>query len=52
MPDSPARGITADRAAGAVYVATDKGVFYAQADLDNASTNPVTWTNLTAPLPA
>jgi uncharacterized protein (TIGR03437 family) len=52
LPDSPARSVTADRAAGAVYVATEKGVFYASADLDNASTNPVTWTNLTAGLPA
>lgn len=52
LPDSPARAVTADRAAGAIYVATGKGVFYAHADLDNASTNPVTWTNLTAKLPA
>ncbi len=29
LPDVPAHGVTAVRAAGAVYVATDKGVFYA-----------------------
>ena len=53
LPDTPARAVTADRAAGAVYLATAKGVFYAHADLDNASTNPVTWTSLkTSRLPA
>jgi uncharacterized protein (TIGR03437 family) len=51
LPDVPARAVTADRAAGAVYVATDRGVFWAHADLDNASTNPVNWTNLTSRLP-
>jgi uncharacterized protein (TIGR03437 family) len=51
LPDVPARAIAADRAAGAVYVATDKGVFWAHADLENASTNPVAWTNLMAGLP-
>lgn len=50
LPEGSAHGITADRAAGAVYVATDRGVFYAHADLENATTNPVTWTNLTARL--
>ncbi len=33
LPDTPVTGITADRAAGAIYVATGKGVFYAHADL-------------------
>ena len=36
LPDRPAHGVTADRAAGAVYVATDGGVFYGVADLENA----------------
>ncbi len=52
LPDRPAHGITADRAAGAVYVATDGGVFYGVADLENASSNPVNWVNLSARLPA
>jgi uncharacterized protein (TIGR03437 family) len=47
LPNVPAHGIAADRASGAVYVATDKGVFYGQADLQTAS-NPVVWQNLTA----
>lgn len=52
LANAPAHGITADRASGSVYVATDKGVFYGHADLENASSNPVAWQNLTAQLPA
>jgi uncharacterized protein (TIGR03437 family) len=52
LPNSPAHGIAADRASGAIYVATDKGVFYGRADLESASTAPVAWQNLTANLPA
>ena len=44
--------VTADRAAGAVYVATDRGVFYGHADLESAASNPVNWQNLTEQLPA
>ena len=51
LPDVSAHAVTADRPAGAVYVATDKGVFWARADLENASTAPVTWTRLSASLP-
>jgi uncharacterized protein (TIGR03437 family) len=51
LPPGSAYSVTADRAAGAVYVATDKGVFYGRADLEGASTNPVTWQNLTEQLP-
>ncbi len=36
LPDSPAHGVTAERTAGAVYVATAKGVYFAAADLENA----------------
>ena len=50
LPASPAHGITADRASGSVYVATDKGVFYGHADLENAASNPVAWKSLTAQL--
>ena len=51
LPDAPAHGVTADRVAGAVYVATDRGVYWAHADLENASTTPVTWTSLSGTLP-
>jgi uncharacterized protein (TIGR03437 family) len=34
LTDNPAHGITADRAAGAIYVATDRGVFLARTDLN------------------
>jgi uncharacterized protein (TIGR03437 family) len=50
LPNVPAHGITADRASGSVYVATDRGVFSGRADLEIASPNP-TWQNLTARLP-
>lgn len=52
LPAGSAYAVAADRAAGAVYVATDKGVFYGHADLESASTNPVSWQNLTEALPA
>jgi uncharacterized protein (TIGR03437 family) len=50
LPNAPARGVTADRVSGSVYVATDKGVFFGHADLETASINP-TWQNLTGSLP-
>jgi hypothetical protein len=43
----PAYGVAADWAAGAIYVATDKGVFYSRTDLEIAATNPVAWQSLT-----
>ena len=43
LSDAPAHGITADRATGVVYAATDKGVFFARADLENAGSPAVTW---------
>ncbi|MGO9896653.1 MAG: hypothetical protein ACLPX8_20835 [Bryobacteraceae bacterium] len=52
LPAGAAHGITADRAAGAVYVATDAGVFYGQADLENASVDPLQWRKLTGQLPS
>ncbi|HEV2447537.1 MAG TPA: hypothetical protein VGS58_16515, partial [Candidatus Sulfopaludibacter sp.] len=52
LPAGSAYAVTADRAAGAVFVATDKGVYYGHADLEGASTNPVNWQNLTGGLPA
>lgn len=52
LPAGAAHGITADRASGAVYLATEQGVFYGLTDLENASLPDVNWTNLTAALPA
>jgi len=53
LPDAPAHGVTAERAAGAVYVATDKGVFLAHVDLENASRpDSVAWVSLSDRLPA
>ena len=52
LPDVPAHGVTAVRSAGAVYVATDKGVFFAAADLENAGPAAVTWTPISGRLPA
>ena len=37
LPEAAVHSIAADRSAGAVYVATDKGVFYGRTDLLNAS---------------
>jgi uncharacterized protein (TIGR03437 family) len=42
LADTAVRGVTADRASGAVYVATDRGVFYASADLENLG-RAVSW---------
>ena len=52
LPNRPAHAVIADRAAGAIYVATDAGVFYGVADLENPSANPVNWVNLSTRLPA
>jgi uncharacterized protein (TIGR03437 family) len=51
LPEGLAHGIAADREAGALYVATDRGVFLARVDLMNASFPAVNWTHLTAKLP-
>jgi uncharacterized protein (TIGR03437 family) len=52
LPDAPTHSVTAERSAGAVYVANDKGVFFASADLENASQSAVTWTAISTGLPA
>ena len=51
LPNAPAHAVTGERAAGAVYVATDRGVFWAQVDLDNAGTPNVNWISLSDRLP-
>lgn len=52
LPDAAVHGITAERTAGAVYVATAQGVFYATADLENAGLTAVTWAPISTRLPA
>lgn len=52
LPDTAVHSVTADRASGAIYLATDKGVFFGRADLENAGTPAVNWTDLNARLPA
>jgi uncharacterized protein (TIGR03437 family) len=51
LPDTAAaRGVTADRASGAIYVATDAGVFFTATDLSLAG-RPTAWTSLNENLP-
>jgi uncharacterized protein (TIGR03437 family) len=51
LPDTAsAHGVTADRASGAIYVATDAGVFYTSTDLGSAG-RPTNWTSLSGNLP-
>jgi uncharacterized protein (TIGR03437 family) len=52
LPPGAARSVAADRASGAVYVATAAGVFYARADLENPGSPQVTWAAITGNLPA
>ena len=51
-PDASAHGIAAEWSSGAVYVASDRGVFYAHADLQSASLAQVNWTSLSDTLPS
>ena len=51
LPDGAAHGITADRASGAIYVATDAGVFYTSTDLASAG-RPTAWLKVSDSLPA
>lgn len=46
-----AHGVTADRVSGAIYVATDAGVFFTLTDLAAAG-RPTSWTPLSGNLPA
>ena len=51
LPSSMVHGIAAERAGGAVYVATDRGVYWARVDLDAASTPGANWVRLSDSLP-
>ncbi len=50
LPDSAAHGVTADSTGGAVYVATDAGVFMTATDLGSAGT-PTNWIAIGEKLP-
>lgn len=45
LAEAAVHGVTADRASGAVYIASDRGVFYASVDLETIG-SPVSWTRL------
>jgi uncharacterized protein (TIGR03437 family) len=52
LPAVAANSVTADRNAGAIYVATDKGVYWTHFAFETgAATNNLTWTNLSDGLP-
>jgi uncharacterized protein (TIGR03437 family) len=51
LPDAAANAIAVDRSAGAAYVATDSGLFFASVDLDRSSP-PASWTSISGSLPA
>jgi len=52
LPQAAIHGITADRAAGVVYVATDRGVFTGNLSLNDAGAAASGWTLISADLPA
>ena len=45
LGNAAVHGVTADRASGAVYIASDRGIFYASVDLETIG-SPVAWTRL------
>ena len=52
LPNVSAYGIAADAASGAIYVATEQGVYWTQFRFDvGAQSDNLTWKNLTAKLP-
>ena len=51
LPQATIRGITADRSAGVVYVATDRGVFAGNVPLNDAGAAASSWRSISADLP-
>ncbi|HWQ57359.1 MAG TPA: hypothetical protein VN442_26995 [Bryobacteraceae bacterium] len=51
LPPGAVRGVTAERASGALYVATERGIFYARADLESAALPQASWTPIAGSLP-
>ena len=52
LPDTQIHGLTADRSAGVVYVATDRGVFSASLSLNDAGPAATNWVSISRDLPA
>lgn len=52
LPEARIHGITADRASGIAYVATDRGVFSGTVSLNDASLAPSDWKSVARDLPA
>ncbi|HSP69983.1 MAG TPA: hypothetical protein VLN48_19810 [Bryobacteraceae bacterium] len=46
LPDVSVRGVTADPAGNAIYIATDQGVFFASTNLNALSVVPVSWSSV------
>jgi len=52
LPTSPIHGIAADRSAGVVYAATDRGVFSGSLSLNDAGSAATNWKTVSRDLPA
>jgi uncharacterized protein (TIGR03437 family) len=52
LPAVPVNGITADPTSGAIYVATDKGIYWTHFKFDSALPTNLTWASLSDNLPA
>jgi uncharacterized protein (TIGR03437 family) len=52
LPDAQIHGLTADRSAGVVYVATDRGVFSGSLSLNDAGPAATNWVSISRDLPA
>jgi uncharacterized protein (TIGR03437 family) len=52
LQSGPIHGITADRSAGVVYAATDRGVFSGSLSLNDASAAATNWKSVSSDLPA
>ena len=50
LPDAPAHGVAFERSSGAIYVATDRGVFTTRTDLNSLASASL-WTSAGAGLP-
>lgn len=51
LPDAPVNGVTADPNSGAVYVASDKGIFWTRFKFETGATPDKVWTSLSDSLP-
>ena len=51
LPNAPVHGIVGERSTGAVYVASDRGIYWARVDLDGAALPATNWVRLSDSLP-